>query len=237
MNSRSIVPLRPYAILATVGVSLLVGLKSFVLASDLWRFLVAGEHDGVNGATSVSAIDTQVLESLNRIVRFADATDLMLLFYAAVVFIVFMRNAYRNIMQPVIANRRYSPGWTIGAFVVPIANIVMPHLVMREIWQCSRALMRTHPDGHWQEEERPFVLHAWWPTALAASVIMDILARLPHYLPHIASRISPIWLHLSGIFMYWLAAGITISLIWRLTGMHWRMLVNARRAEALRAGQ
>jgi hypothetical protein len=236
MNSRSIVPLRPYAILATVGVSLLVGLKSFGFASDLWRFIVAGEHDGVIVAAPVSVIDTQILESLKRIVRFVDATDLMFLLYSAIVFIIFMRHAYRNIMQPVIANRRYSPGWTIGAFVVPLANVVMPHLVMREIWQCSRALIRTRPDGHWQEEERPFVLRAWWPAALAASIVMDILARLPHYLPHVASRISPIWLHLFGILMYWVAAGITISLIWRLTGMQWRMLVNARRAETLRAG-
>ncbi len=236
MYSRSIVPLRPYAVLVTVGVSLLVGLKSLVLASDLWRFFVAAEHDGMIVAAPAPAVGDQVLETLDRSVRFTNATDLLLLFYSAVVFIVFMRHAYRNIMQPVIANRRYSPGWTIGAFLVPLANIFMPHLVMREIWQCSRALVRSHPDGHWQEERRPFVLRAWWPAALTAFLIMDLLARLPHYLPHIAARISPIWLHLVGIVVYWFAAGITITLIWRLAGMQWRMLVNARRAELLRAG-
>jgi hypothetical protein len=33
---------------------------------------------------------------------------------------------------------RYAPGWAVGWYFIPFANLVMPFLVMREIWQVAR---------------------------------------------------------------------------------------------------
>lgn len=32
----------------------------------------------------------------------------------------------------------YAPGWAVGWYFIPLANLVMPFLVMREIWQVAR---------------------------------------------------------------------------------------------------
>ncbi len=234
MNSRSIVPLRPYAVLVTAGMSLLVLTKFIVMATDVWALRIFGNAEANPLFTPVAETFDHEVSRISRWVQFADVADLLFFFYTAVVFAVFFRHAYRNIMQPVIANRRYSPGWTTGAFLIPVVNFVLPYLVMRETWQCSRALIRSHPDGYWQEEERPLILRFWWPTTLMGFFLLDLSERIVHYIPRIGTPAVSAWLHLAGIAVYLLAVAITLVLIWKLTGMQWKLLVNARREESLK---
>ncbi|MBE0642522.1 MAG: DUF4328 domain-containing protein [Bacteroidetes bacterium] len=234
MSSRSIVPLRPYAVLITAGMSLLVLTKFIVVATDVWALRVFGKIDASPFYSPMSTSLDREVSRLDRWLRFADAADLLFFIYTAVVFIVFMHNAYRNIMQPVIANRRFSPGWTIGAFLIPVVNIVLPYSVMREIWQCSRALIRSHVDGHWREEERPLVLRLWWPTTLAAFFIMDFSEPLAPLFPRVGVVVISTWMHIVGVALYLIAVGVTLAMVWKLSAMQWRMLVNMRREETLR---
>ena len=78
--------------------------------------------------------------------------------------------AYRNL--PVLGSGppRWSPGWAAGGWFVPVANFVLPYLVVSELWAVSRPSSR-----------RTSVAVAVWWAALVAAVALW-LASLLNYL-------------------------------------------------------
>lgn len=53
----------------------------------------------------------------------------------------------------------YTPGWAVGWFFVPIANLYKPFSVASEIYRASAP----GPDGmHWKDEPTPGILNFWW---------------------------------------------------------------------------
>ena len=235
MSSRSIVSLRAYAVLATAGIVLSVLMKSAITAADLW---VLREFATVNPDIPLRPISPEAAHAvpgLERSLHYAGYADPLIFILAAIVFVLFLRHAYRNVMQPVIANRRYSPRWTVIAFLIPVVNFVMPYLVLREVWKCSRTLVRAHVDGHWEDERRPLLLPLWWISTTAAFVVMDIGTRLSNVAAPFGTASVSTGIHLTGVGLYIVAGMLALRVIWKLTDMQWRMRVNARRAEMLRA--
>ena len=62
-----------------------------------------------------------------------------------------------------------TPGWAVGVYFVPVANLVMPFQSMREIWKGS-----TRPQD-WEIVKAPAVI-AWWWLFWLTSNIAGILA-------------------------------------------------------------
>lgn len=54
-----------------------------------------------------------------------------------VVLIVFLYRASKNTELWQQQSRRWAAGWTIGGWFIPVANIVIPFLVVAEIWKRS----------------------------------------------------------------------------------------------------
>lgn len=75
--------------------------------------------------------------------------------------------ASRNARQLGAADMRFTPGWAVGWYFVPIAWFWKPYQAMKEIWQASAS-----PSG-WRGQTVSPLLHWWWalwivPWGLAA---------------------------------------------------------------------
>lgn len=57
-----------------------------------------------------------------------------------------------------------SPGWAVGWFFVPLMNLFMPFVAMRELWKASAR------PADWQLEPVPAGLVLWWVLWIAAGV-------------------------------------------------------------------
>lgn len=67
-------------------------------------------------------------------------------------------------------NTRWTPGWTIGGWFVPFANLVIPASVMVDLWKGSDPAIPPD-DPSWRKVPRsPFIL-AWWVAWLGASIL------------------------------------------------------------------
>jgi len=80
------------------------------------------------------------------------------------VVVVFATWTYRmnaNIHALGSNNLRYTPGWAVGWYFVPIANLWKPYQVVRELWLASK-----DPAG-WQTARSIKLLSWWWTTWLA----------------------------------------------------------------------
>jgi hypothetical protein len=57
-----------------------------------------------------------------------------------------------------------SPGWAVGWFFVPLMNLVMPFVMMRELWKAS-----ARPKD-WQMESAPAPILLWWILWIASGI-------------------------------------------------------------------
>lgn len=64
----------------------------------------------------------------------------------------------------------YSPGWAVGWYFIPFANLVMPLRAMREIWLAS------HEPTRWRDASVG-TLSIWWALWLATSIGGNISFR------------------------------------------------------------
>jgi Domain of unknown function (DUF4328) len=126
-----------------------------------WRLMdriIAGEE--VTDAEATTNDDRQGTIGL---------VQLVLVIAAAVVFIRWMHAAYRNIYLVAPGERRYSPGWAIGSWFVPIMNLFRPKQMVNDIWRAG---------GRDAADAQPGALPlGWWLLWVLSSFIVNFAAR------------------------------------------------------------
>jgi len=65
-----------------------------------------------------------------------------------------------------------SPGWAVGWYFVPFANLVKPFQAMKEIWLAS------HRVGASYEPRGPAILGWWWGLWLISNLLGNIIFRM-----------------------------------------------------------
>lgn len=83
----------------------------------------------------------------------------------AVIILVWIRLANRNARALGARNMEFTPGWAIGWYFIPIANLWKPYQAMAEIWRASSG----SPD--WKTGSTSAALTGWWFAWLAANVL------------------------------------------------------------------
>jgi hypothetical protein len=95
-----------------------------------------------------------------------------------VVFLVWIYKAYKNLEPLQASGLSHSPGWAVGWWFIPFANLVKPYQVMKEIWVES--------DPEYESElaflpttlSAPAIMGLWWATFLAGNILGRIAERM-----------------------------------------------------------
>jgi hypothetical protein len=162
--SESYTPLRGRAQAVTVVFVITAVVCVGAVISDVleWRLLdrmIAGED-----WTDAEATSNDNRQAIAGLVQFA------LGIAGAVVFIRWMYGAYTNLDHVAPGERRYSAGWAIGSWFVPIMNFFRPKQMVNDIW---RAGGRDHQDA-----QPGLLLLSWWVLWLLSSWIVNAAARI-----------------------------------------------------------
>lgn len=68
--------------------------------------------------------------------------------------------------------RRWRGGWTIGSWVIPFANFVLPKLVFNELEMIFQIPFREVPiEDSWKSKERTQLADLWWALWVAGSAV------------------------------------------------------------------
>jgi len=67
---------------------------------------------------------------------------------------------------------KFTPGWSIGYYFIPIINLYKPYQAMKEIWKVS-----TNP-ANWQNETGGAVLRWWWALWLISGFLGQAAFRM-----------------------------------------------------------
>lgn len=56
---------------------------------------------------------------------------------------------------------RFGPGWSIGAWFIPLANLVIPVLIAQDLWRGSDAAT-PRAAGDWRRASGSWLVASWW---------------------------------------------------------------------------
>jgi hypothetical protein len=78
-----------------------------------------------------------------------------------VLFIIWQFRAAKNNEALDRRSPRFGPGWSIGAWFIPLANFVIPVMIMQDLW---RGATPTTPRGdpRWRSAPGSWLIGVWW---------------------------------------------------------------------------
>jgi hypothetical protein len=88
-----------------------------------------------------------------------------------VVFIIWQWRSANNANALGTLRPRYTPGWSIAGWFIPVANLVIPVRVMQDLWQSADPDAHDHAD--WRTLPRSSLVGGWW-TAFLLSTVLDL---------------------------------------------------------------
>jgi hypothetical protein len=85
----------------------------------------------------------------------------------AVCFIIWMFRAAKNMVALGRHGARYGPGWSIGGWFIPFANLVIPVMIVQGFWRASSP--DTGPGTVWTKRSRSALVGFWWVALILAN--------------------------------------------------------------------
>ncbi len=147
---------------------LLRGLLFFLVAIDLAR-MAAHHHE----RAVLHNVEAMTAETRDLVVASAHQSDAIVGMLAVIFILVLLSTyvvagtwlyrAHANLRAQGVKRLNFTPGWCVGWYCVPFANLVMPYRSMAEIWQASL-------DGlNWNPDAPAPTLRIWWGLWLAGA--------------------------------------------------------------------
>lgn len=144
-----------WALLAIAEVVALLG--RIHIASDI----LAGNTGGLT-PTDIDNSDNLVASTVY--------AELALYVLAAVAFLVWLHRVVSNSHGLGERGLRFTPGWAVGWWFIPFANLVRPAQVMSETWRASDP-RRVRSDVRTRSQVSVALVGLWWALFLLGSVI------------------------------------------------------------------
>ena len=94
---------------------------------------------------------------------------------AAVTFSIWVHRAAKNLRGLGRRGLRFTPGWCVGWFFVPFANLVKPLQAVQEVWRASGPEAR---DDYWATAPTSPLFALWWATWLIGNGLANASARI-----------------------------------------------------------
>lgn len=97
--------------------------------------------------------------------------EISIFIVSAILIMRWIYNANRNVRALGATGMAITPGWSVGWYFVPFANLVMPYRAMSELWRASASPSR------WNKEEAPPLLPWWWFSLLVSEWLAQAAFR------------------------------------------------------------
>lgn len=93
-------------------------------------------------------------------------------FLASVIAVlVWFKAAYDNLRPLGATNLRYTPGWAIGGWFIPIGNLFIPKQIANDLWRASDPALPPDQGEKWKFAPKTGLLHLWWGAWIVSNVL------------------------------------------------------------------
>jgi Domain of unknown function (DUF4328) len=128
-----------------------------------------------------------------------------------VLFLVWLYKAFKNLPALGANSLEFSPGWAVGWWFVPIANLFKPYQVVSELWRESDADFDANTFLS-NQVSAPSIIGWWWGLFIGG----NIAGRISNAMIEADSALFPIALILAGL-LHGISAYLIIQIIKTIT--------------------
>ena len=136
--------------------------------------VTAALHAG--SATTATATERSPGLSLTEAARWSTLALLVLVGTTGLAFVGWAVRAYRNLPALGITDRRYWTVWLVVGWVVPGANLLVPKLVIDDIWRASSPSLPIGAGDGWQRRPVASLVNRWWCSLLLGPAVVVLAA-------------------------------------------------------------
>lgn len=137
-NRKTPAPIQNISYVLIIGLLLLTAIEALSVITGVWSLISQAIFSQSTVADTVYAF-------------FAGSQGIIFTFIP-IVFAVWLYRMNSNLRQFVAHKMEFTPGWAVGWYLIPIANLVLPYRSMRELWRAS----------HHSWKADPAILRWWW---------------------------------------------------------------------------
>jgi hypothetical protein len=143
--------------------------KALLIAGFLASLaLLLGEIGEASGEIILANPDPSPLENLYSV---ALVSHSVVTLGTIVVFAMWIYRAAANVVTAGVPGFNYTPGWSVGWYFVPFANLVQPFIAMRQIWNASHG-------GAEDINRGDPILTLWWTAWLTSNITANVSVQL-----------------------------------------------------------
>lgn len=127
---------------------------------------------------------------------FMGITYMILYTITAILFLVWIHRAHRNLPSLGVEGLKYSPGWAVGGFFVPILSLFRPFQVVTEIWKASDPTVGLDDSTAWQNARTSPMVISWWLLFIISGLVGWTIFRLSLRAESLEEMLTASWLYL-----------------------------------------
>jgi hypothetical protein len=86
-----------------------------------------------------------------------------------VLFLFWINHAFKNLETLRVSNLEFSPGWAVGWWFIPFANLVIPFRVMRELWNATDPGLELEV-AYAEPAPATSLIWLWWISFIGAGI-------------------------------------------------------------------
>ena len=105
--------------------------------------------------------------------RIIGVANMLVYFTTVVIFGMWIYRVARNVHAFGATGLQDKPGWAVGWYFIPFANLVRPYRAMKEIWKASADPM------DWTNQPGSPILVIWWTFWIINNIGANIALRIP----------------------------------------------------------
>jgi hypothetical protein len=171
-------PLSDYRPLKTLSLLAIAGLAIFALCDLLSIVVGLGQM-----ASPTSALDLDeegsvsvwlMLQGLVYLIKFP------VYIFTVTMFLVWLHRAHSNLRSLNATHLEFTPGWAVGWWFIPFANLVKPFQAVREVWVESDPNGGVGEAGFLSSAARsaPAYMGVWWGLWLISNFVSNVAGRV-----------------------------------------------------------
>jgi hypothetical protein len=104
-------------------------------------------------------------------------TQFALYLASGIVFLIWIHKAHKNLLSLNVSNLRFTPGWAVGWFFVPVMSLFRPYQVVSEIWKASYPKADANTT-YWKSIPTSPLVGWWWTLFIISNFVAQIALRL-----------------------------------------------------------
>ena len=109
-----------------------------------------------------------------------DIAQALLLLLTGLCFLIWTYRLNRNLRALGVVGLKFTPGWAVGYFFIPLISLYRPYQIFREIWQGSDPGPAPRSGQAWQNLPVPALLGFWWVLWMITNVIDRLAMQAPN---------------------------------------------------------